>query len=144
MAPVRPPRPAESIGASAQCCGRQVPAAPQFLRSCSLQFELGDLTETIVIEQIHQASKFFGRDRQHFRRWSIGAEPIEPVPQMITVAAPQRGGAGDFPAATLLLIEETLLVNHLTARNGRQELPEDVAIGNLRELAASGALVQAP
>src|SRR5688572_32043110 len=108
----------------------------------AFELALGNGAQAIVVEHTHQALILFHCDRQHFRRRGIAQDLIEPRAPAVAVACLEHGITTDPAAATLLLLEQALVVDHFADGDGGQELPELLTIDHGGELASSGALAQ--
>jgi hypothetical protein len=78
----------------------------------ALELALGNCAQPIVVEHTHQTLILFHYDRQHFRRRGIAQNVVEPRAATIAVAYFEQGIASNPAAATLLLLEQALLVDH--------------------------------
>src|SRR5688500_17642595 len=108
----------------------------------AFELALGNGAQAIVVEHTHQTLIFFHCDRQHFRRRGIAQDFVEPRAPAIAAAYLEDRIATDPAAATLLLLEQALLVDHFADGDGSQQLPELATIHHADELALRGALAQ--
>jgi hypothetical protein len=132
----------DSLQLALDAAARQAQPVGNLFIAMAFELVLGNGAQTIVIERPHQSLIFFYRDRQHFRRRGISEDFVEPRAPAIAVAWLEHRVATDAAAATLLFLQQALVVDHFADGDGGQQLPERLTIDHSAELAASGAVVQ--
>src|SRR6185503_5693008 len=100
----------DSLELALDAAAGQAQPVGNFIIPMAFELALGNCAQAIVVERTHQTLIFFRCDRQHFRRRGVAQDFVEPRAPAIAVACLQHGIATDLAAATLLLLEQALVV----------------------------------
>lgn len=110
----------------------------------SLHLPQRDLSQRIIIKQLHQALVLIGQQSEEFGCWRLAHQFVESLAGSSKPVVVEHRITPHLAATSLLPHGGTPVVDDLVSRHRHQQTPQLVAIGNLGEPTTDRAAAKAP